>query len=200
MATLTVYSTNGEFIYSQGAVYSTARSGGTFSVFGAGTQITVGQDAGYYCYQGFMDFDTSSLGATASISSAVLSLFLRSDGSVTDFTVTAAYRDWGSSLTSGDFVAGASLSGLTTVATLATSTFTTGQYYSFTDVAMPANVQLTSNTRILLYSSRQSGNNTPSGPEYVGFYGSADPTLKPKLEITYTLGSASPSQTMRMMV
>lgn len=203
MASLTVYSTNGDFISSDSAVYATARAGtGTLSVSSPNSNIIIGQAiAGtYFCYESFLDFDTSSLGASASISAAVLDLYFWNDTSITNFTITVAVSAWGATLESADFIAGADLAALTTTNTLSTSGLALGAYTTITDVALATNINKTTNTRLLIYSSRHSGNNTPTNNEYVYAYGSADAPRKPRLTITYTAGAAAPTQTHQMML
>lgn len=195
MPTITVYAdagSNDGYISSTNSTYSTARSGGTLTADTSGTTVTIGQNFSsptYACYEAFFSFDTSFVGFASSVSSATFSLYGNLDWSFTDFTIEARISDWGTSLTTADWVAGASLSALTSVATFATSsTFSTSAYNAFTNVAFPANINKSGSTRIICYSSRHSGNNTPSSAEYVIAY-SADQTgtsNDPKLSITYT--------------
>ena len=204
MSELVVYSTNGDYIETNDATYSIARAGsGEFiNAYSPNSSLNVGQNIGFQCWEGFCDFDTSALGSGASISAAVLSLYVNTDNSLTDFTATAALRAWGADLAIADFVAGASLSALTTVATLASSGVTSNAYNDFTDVALPANIDKTGNTRLLIYSSRHSGNNTPTTDEHLGFYGSAHVVFKPRITITYTGGggSGTTTQSHQMML
>lgn len=192
MPTITVYAdagSNDGYISSNNGTYSTARSGGTLTADTSATTAYIGQNTGYYCYESFFSFDTSFVGFASSVSSVTFSLYGQSDLSFTDFTIEARISDWGTGLTTADWVAGASLSALTSVATFATSsTFSTSAYNAFSNVAFPANINKSGSTRIICYSSRQSGNNTPSSFEYVIAY-SADQTgtsNDPKLSITYT--------------
>lgn len=177
MATYTIYSDTADgYLESFDATYATARAGsGSINVDTTSTSIYVGQLSGtYYCIESFVSFDTSSV--VGVVSSATLSLYGKDDGSATDFTMTAATRDWGATLTTGDFVAGASLSGLTTVATFATSGFSIAGYNVFTSTgSFLSAINIGGTTRLIVYSSRHSGNNTPTGNEYVGCY-SADQT------------------------
>lgn len=190
MATLTVYSDTADgSINSSNATYSTARSGGTFDVRTANTSDIVGQYTGYNISEIFWGFDTSSIGSSATVSSAALSGYLVADASTTDFTVNARLYDWGATVTSADWIAGASLSGNTLLAHLATTALGagTGVTYDFVDDAFAANVNKTAFTRLVLASSRQEGNNTPTGNEYIQL-GMGDQTgtnFDPKLVVTY---------------
>lgn len=188
MATLVVYGSVDGYISSNDATYSTARAGG--GSFGSSTTSTnVGQITGYSCYEGFCTFDASALDDGASITAVTAEFYLDVDSSATDFTVTLAARDYGATFEQGDYVAGADLAALTTLATLNTSGIgATGAYKTFTDVAFPANLSKTAATRVILYSSRHSGNNTPTGDEYIQFEASsnAGTTQDPKITVTYT--------------
>jgi hypothetical protein len=181
--------------------YADARAGsGPTSALTAdtgSTSLTVGQDRvfglaySYYVYEAFLSFDTSGIDDGDTVSAAVLNVTSHADSSTTDFTIQARLRDWGTGLTTADFVAGASLSGLTLLATYATSSgFTANTAYDFTDSAMPANVSKTGATRMLLCSSRTVGNNSPTGNELVAIK-SADTTgttSDPKLTVTHAAG------------
>lgn len=194
--TLTVYADAGDgFISNTSATYSTARSGGG-SFITDSTATSDGRVIGqrfaagsYRCIQSFFSFDTSSLGAGATISAAVFSLYGAADNSATDFTAEARLRDWGGTLADADYVAGASLSGDALLATFATSAgWSVAGYNDFTDVALPANVSKTGNTRLYVSSDRQRTNNTPVGDEAVGAYfaDNSGTTNDPKLVVTYT--------------
>lgn len=195
MAVLTVYSDAADGgISSSDAAYSNARSGSSLTA-DTTSAINIGQTSPpiystlYSCYEGFFGFDTSLVPDIATISTAVLGLVSVSDFSNTDFTIEARLYDWSTTVTTADWVAGASLSALTSLATFATSGWATSGYNSFTDVAMPANINKSGFTRIICYSSRHSGNNTPSTLEFVSVV-SGDNTgtsSDPKLVITYTL-------------
>ena len=185
MATLVVNPSNFGKISSNNVVYATARVGSNLS---AESTVSIGQHTTYYVWEGFLDFDTSSLGSTAIVSEAILAIRPSNNSSDTDFTLTAALSAWGASLTTTDWVAGADLAALTTLATLTTVGISTTTYNDFVDVAMPANISLTGNTRMLIYSSRHSGNNTPTTQEYIDLY-SSFPGRNPRLTITYSIQS-----------
>ncbi len=197
MPTLIVYSDGGSNdgqISSGTTDYPSTRSGAGLSADTSSTSVTIGQwgnGGTFNCWEAFFSFDTSFVGFASSVSSVTFSLYGASGGDLSfqDFTIEARMHDWGTSLTTADWVAGASLSALTSVATFATSGgFSTSAYNDFTNVAFPANINKSGSTRIICYSSRHSGNNTPSTYEEVVAY-SADQTgtaNDPKLLITYT--------------
>ena len=197
MATLTVYSdaADGE-VYWHDATYSNARSGsGTSQVLDGTNNFSPGQfESGgeFWCGQAFVSFDTSPLGAGATVSGAVLSLYDNSDFVADNaFTMEARLQDWGTSVADSDFVAGGSLSGLTLLGSKTSASRSAAAYNDFSDTAMAANVNKTGSTRMIVCSSRQTGNNAPSSGqfEYWSFFsaGQAGTTNDPKLVITYTL-------------
>ena len=182
MASLTVAcGSNRGQIQSFNSVYSTARSGGTLDKT---STLVLGQTPSYYCVEAFLDFDTSGLPDNAVISNCDLVINIIDDKSLTDFTIKAALRDYDSTLTTADWVAGASLGALTLLASKSTSGIATNQYVSLTpESAFVSNVSLTASTRIILFSSRHEGNNTPTGHEYVEIDST---TYVPQLTLTYT--------------
>lgn len=199
MATLTVFSaaSDGQ-IESANGTYATARSGGTLTAAGTGGNIGVGQQEffSYRCYESFMDFDTSSLGSGATISAVVLSLYGQSSNLVSNngWTINARFYDFGTSVTTADWIAGASLSGNTLAATFGpVSGWSTAGYNAFTSAGgMNAGINKTGNTRFVLSSSRHEGNNAPTvgQAEFCNCYtnedGGAGTTRDPKLVVTYT--------------
>lgn len=216
MSTLVVYADAADGTIQSGGdfdSYASARAG-TGGVLQANTAATDHEVGQYYAnsgdpdfidtnsvFESFESFDTSSVGSGSTVSSAVLRLTSSADYSVTDFTLQARLHDWGASLTTADFVAGASLSGLTLLAHYATSGgFTANTAYDLADDAFAANVSKTASTRILLCSSRTVSGTAPSGQESV-LYRSADytgTTNDPRLTVTYTAGADTPSAGQRL--
>jgi hypothetical protein len=164
VATYTIYASasNSGRISSNDNNYTNARNGsGTIST---STQPRTGQfrlTVAYYVYEAFLDFDTSVLSGK-SIVSATLEGYLQAVYIDTAFTAQARLRNYGASLTTGDWVAGGSLSALTSLATLASGDATVSAWNEFTDVALAANLNTTGNTRILICSSRTVSNSSPS--------------------------------------
>lgn len=189
MATLTVYAAAGDgTLQSFNATYSTARAGSGVSLIG-GSTLTVGQSTGFSVYQSGLPFDTSAVGASATVSAAVLETYLNSDDSTTDFILRARDYAFGT-YTAADFVAGTNLASTGSLrASLDTNGIgATGQYKTWTDAAMAAAINKTGMTELVLYSSRQEGNNQPSTNEMVALRSadSTGTTTDPKLTITYT--------------
>lgn len=188
MTTLTVYAdlADGQ-IQSNNANYSTARSGSALAATTNSATYGVGQAPTYYIYEIFESFDTSSVPVGSQISAVTLSLYLSSDTSTTDFTHEARVFDWGASLTTADWIAGADLGNYTLVATRATSGIAAG-YNDFSDVAFTSNINAGGSTRIIINSDRHRAGTTPTQVETVSWYAAdqAGTTNDPKLVVTYS--------------
>jgi len=178
--------------------YATARSTG--AVYNAGAvAYTIGQrllSSYYRCHEVFVQFDTSSIGADSTVTSATFSLYGQSDGTTTnEFVMEARIRDWGAALEDADWVAGANLGDYTLVAQYDT----TGgwpvdtSYTDFSNVALPANIAKTGTTYIMVASDRQRTNNAPTGNEYANAYSAneAGTDRDPKIYIEYQSAAAT---------
>src|ERR1035437_808320 len=198
MSTDVIYATN---IPDGGATranstYATARSGGTKFAAPGGNFTNVGQEyysGNYTIRESFLQFNTSTIGSDA-VSSAVLSAYCYSKNITgSAFTVNARIYNWGASLDTGDYIAGASLTGNTLVAHLATGSFTTSAYNNLTNDAFPANINGAGTTYVVLDSSRVEAGNTPTAFEEIGIRmaSSTGGTNTPYLTITHT-ASGSP--------
>jgi hypothetical protein len=191
------------------SVYSTARAGSSLAMdktsAGAGSQ-TIGQhfDAtNYTCFEMFLDFDTSSIPDTDTIESVVLSVYGNANESTTDFTVEARLHDWGPTLETADWVAGADLASKTLLATFNTASWTIAGYNDFTsDGAFVSNINKTGVTRLVLCSSRHRVGTTPTGLERVHIYASeqADTTQDPKLVVNHSAGGGGATVTRRTLL
>lgn len=195
MSSLVVFAgTTDGHLQSFSTTYLTARSGGgTINVDTASTTFSVGQEkfsSTYYCYEGFVQFDTSALGASVTVSAAVLSLWGSSQqvAGSSAFTTNARVSNWGAALTSADYIAGASLTGLTLCAHLAQASVTQGAYNAFVDDAMAANVAKTGTTYLILESTRLENADVPTSTEYESWNSSdtAGTSADPKLTVTYS--------------
>lgn len=205
----TVFSVNDNGLVSEAAVsggqtYANARAG-TASFSLSGNPASVGQvffdfgggDQFYDCVEQFVGFDTSSIADSDIVSQVVLDMYLTADNSTTDFTINARTKDWGASVTSADWVAGASLSGLTLLASLSTSGIgATGAYKTLTSQAafLTAPNIKTGTVFAVLSSSRLESGTTPTGEEYVQFSTSSESgtTQDPKLTITHSAAAKGP--------
>ena len=188
----TVYAgTSDGFLLSSNATYSTARAGGTLAANDSGNTIQVGQTVGFAIYEAFLHFDLSSIG-TDTVTAADIDLYLTTDLSSTDFVTEARTHSWtGSGLTTGDWVAGASLGALTLLATLDSNGIgSTGAYKTMTAETALLTACMTGSVELVLASSRQRNNNQPSGLEYL-IFSSADEsgtTQDPKITVTHFPG------------
>ncbi len=198
MTTATFYANTADgYLQSRDDSYSLARAGTGASLGSSASATTayVGQanDGApgfvYGCFELFLSFDTSSIPDGAGITSVTLSLYGETDASATNFTINARAYDWGASLTTADWIAGASLSGNTLLATFATSGFSVAGYNDFTsEAAFRTAINKTGTTYIVLSSSRHEGNNTPTGAEYVKTWTANETgtSKDPKLTVVYS--------------
>lgn len=195
MSSLVVFSGTADgLLRCNNATYLTARSGGgTFLTNTSATTAICGQEffsGQYYCYECFFGFDTSSLGAGASVSAAVLSLYGSSAqvGGSSAGIYRARLHDWGATVDTADWVPGASLSGKTLLAHLAHSSVSQSAYNDFVDDAFAANVNKTGTTNIEMTTDRMEAATVPTAAEYETWVmaDNAGTTQDPKLTVTYS--------------
>lgn len=198
--TLTFSSSNQDGMISRDddATYAASRNTSTGSVYAAGSaNAVVGQlylDSLYYLDRGFLFFDTSAIPDTATIDSAVLSIYVSANYSTTDFNVTiqkgvtATYPH--NPLQTSDYY-----TELYTGAggTRSTSDITALDYFNITLSATGEGwISLNGETKLVLRSSNDISNVAPTGAEYLFYYtyekGSA---YAPKLYVTYTVTTAN---------
>ena len=181
--------------------YATARST-SYSYVTSGTYFLVGQtyeggkgEPGYRVFRGFLKFDTSSIGAGSTVTQVNLKLVSPVDSSVTDFDVQIVKQDWSAQDPLSDAnreaafdncLAGTLDGGSPWRNTLSMAINT--QYASPNlDTAW---VNKTGNTYYSLNSSRDTGNNTPTGAEYIQIASQENATsgYRPVLTVAYTAG------------
>ncbi|MEV0618536.1 hypothetical protein AB0I81_34775 [Nonomuraea sp. NPDC050404] len=191
-------------ISSTSPTYATARTGASLSANTSGTTMSVGQSlvGDYQCFEAFISFDTSAIADSDQISLIVLDLYLLNDTSATDFTVEAREYNWGATLTTADWVAGASLGGLILMASINTSGIGgAGAYKAFTSdpAFLVATGLKTGVVHLMLCSSRLRLGNAPSGAEDVSFRTAeqSGTTQDPKLTLTHQASTAIPMFTSR---
>jgi len=184
------------------ATYTTARSGGgTFATDTTATYMEVGQElfgGVYYCYEGFLQFDTSSIPSDATITSATLELYVVAANTSSSGAgiLNVRVKDWGTTVTSADWVAGASVSGQTLVAHSASmSSLTPSAYNTLTDDALAANIVKAGATKFMVTSDRfEAGTaptGAPNGTEYVSIE-TANGSNPAKLTVTWSTGGSDP--------
>lgn len=195
--TLTVYAaTSDGAIESSDAAYATARAGGALVVSGGSSGNIVGQyfsGTTYTAWEAFYSFDTSALGAAATVTGATFSIYGNNDNSGTDFTIEAYIKAWeAGGLTSADWVAGANIASLTKVAEFETASWNAAGYNAFLSGGakgdLPGNVNKTGTTQLMIVSSRLRSGTAPAGEEYVGAYWAerVGTTQDPRLVVTYS--------------
>ena len=168
---------------SASGVYATARSGGTVTL-GASVQMPIGQycdgyPGTFYCMEATLSFDTSVIPASEDVSSSSLMLSMMS---VMPTGTTDVYeRDFGATIETTDYVAGAALGGLLKVASFPRNV--SGNIYQ-----MLSRITAGSATRLLLASSTHAAGvspyqSVPNNDDSVNIYSSdasgtaTDPTL-----------------------
>jgi hypothetical protein len=148
--------------------------------------IYVGQQStGPTAYQGFLEFDTSSVLGT--ITDVQLMIRGTVDSSTQDFTLEARVHDWGPTLEVADWVAPGDMGSKLIVATLSTVGYNAAGYNTFAvETAFVNQINQAGTTNLVLVSSRQRNGNAPSGTEFVGFSSGDSPgtTQDPQLVIT----------------
>lgn len=175
------------YVYSVNGTYSTAAAGSSLVAATTSSRLAVGQSTGFYIYESFLSFDTSSI-STDEISDVVLSLDGNSDFSTTDFTVNARIFDWGGTATTADWRTPAELAALTKVATFGTSGYVSGYNDFSSEAAFVGEVDKTGTTYLTLSSDRHESETEPTDNEWMRFV-SANSSPKPKLTITHAAAS-----------
>lgn len=169
MPSYTIYANTGDgYISSTSGAYATAATGGSLSANSAASTAVIGQTLStfYTCYEGFFDFNTSSV--VGVVTSATFNLHGSSDASTTDFTMRCRLYNWGGTLTTADWIAYSALGGNTLLATFATSGFSTSGYNAFTENGTNLRDNISaSTTSVVVSSSRQESLTTPTGDELV---------------------------------
>lgn len=194
---LTVWSSTADgYVYGEDASYAIARTT-VLADSNSSAVFIVGQTTNFGCYEGFISFDTSSIGSGATVTLATLSVYVDVLGSGGGyFTYQARIKNWGATLTNADWVSGAAdFSAYTLVASLDSSAMTAGAYRALTsESAFLTNVAKTGTTYIMATSSDHLAGNEPTGTEYVRAYSADDATggggtdRDPKLYVEWTEG------------
>lgn len=169
--------------------YATARTGGTLDA--TASAHTVGQilSGNYFCYESFIQFDTSGIPDGDTVSAVTASLYGSNDFSTTDFTakLAAAANYNGGVVVTTDWESGANLNAKTLLATWASSGYL-ADYNAFTETAdFKTAINKVGDTLLILFSDRHADGTTPTGAEYVIFFDAdaAGTTTDPKLDITH---------------
>jgi len=187
MATATIRSSSTDVNYYGYGVYSTARETQS-AALSTGETTWVGQAtwgaSDNECDQFVWVFDLSGISAGATVTSPSLSMTVATDYSDTDFTFEAR------SVASNAWVAGSSLSSKTLLASISSASIGTGAKTLTNDgTALITAIQdaLGGTLYVHCSSSRQRGDNAPSGNEYIDIYTGnyATESYRPTLAFTY---------------
>ena len=204
---LTVWSTtaDGRVVGGVDATYANCRRFSTSASDSGTTGSIAGQNTGYACYEGFVSFDTSTVGSGSTVTVATLSFYGSLDRSAVDFILQARFYDWGASLTVDDWASGdptdaGSLDEYTLLAAYDTASGwpETSAYVALvSEAAFLSNIAKTGTTYVMTSSSRQLNGDVPTGTEYVQAYLADDATggggtdRDPKLYVEWTEGGTA---------
>lgn len=190
--------TNQGYVRSTASNYSNMRAGtGTKTLTQSTTQLSGQQFLGgtHYMDEAFLEFDTSTI--TGTITSVVLKVYITNIYADNSFTCQARLYDYGTSLTTADWVPGNDVSGDTLLATLASGSMSASAYNSFTDVAFPANINTSGKTRIYLASDNFASATSPGSNERETFiFQSPTGANPPQLVITTSDPQGALTQTV----
>lgn len=187
MAVVTLNATTNQgYVRSQASNYSNARAGSGSKTLNQTTLQLPGQQflgGVHYIDEAFLEFDTSTI--TGTITSVVLKVYITNVYADNSFTCQARLYDYGTSLTTADWVPGADVSGDTLLATLASGSMSANAYNSFTNVAFPANINTSGKTRFYLTTDNFASATSPGSNEKEAFiFQSPTGTNVPQLVIT----------------
>lgn len=180
--------------------YSQIRDALTGTVFSENNYLVCGQYYAYNLYgvyRSVIHFDTSSIPDSASIQNVILSLYVDGDNdySDTDFNVTvqssSSYPH--NPIQSGDFFYG--FYGTANGGSRNTTEISGSGYWNITLSSIGRSyISSTSYTRLMLRSSNDINNVTPTGYEHVHFKSSdSGETYTAKLYVTYIIGITTSS-------
>lgn len=176
-------------VYGDDPVFLTARAGlGALGGDDNDTNLYIGSNVGYRCHQACISFDTSSIPDGDTVTAATLSIWVIAHA--TNHILQVKAYDFGTTITSADFVPGATFATLTTLATLDMSTgITDGAYNAFTEVSngLRSAISKTGTTRFIINTDKFSAGTAPGAAEYTqaASADTAAQTSDPKLVLTY---------------
>lgn len=202
MTVSTFYSSTADgYIDSFHATYATARAGAGFTVDTAGEFHSIGQYApGFYVDEGFIEFDTSAIPDTDVISAVTLSLYGKTDNTITNYNIQCIPFDWGGTLTSADWQDGTEQAALTVLADLTTVGISVAGYNDLintsSSVPMIAAISKTGTTRFVITSSLTRAGTQPTTAELFEYWGGREAQAgerRPRLVVTHAAGSTTVS-------
>lgn len=193
MALYTIYSGSADHqVQSVSTVYATARSGGSRYNDAAGSFGFVGQlfsTPNYTCEQLFFEFNTSAVPAGTPLANVTLTFTVeRASISPSSITVNVGEKTLVGGIS--DWVAGASLSGITDFGNI--SVGSTGAK----TVTGLANIARSATYGLMLWSARHEASTNPTNDERVSIYNSRssgttnDPYLTMNIPVAYTMAAS----------
>lgn len=199
MALYTIYSgADDHQVQSVSTVYSTARSGGGTKYNDTGDLSKVGQwftSPTYTCEEVFLEFDTSGVPVGVPTTNVTLKFTVQTaPTSPSTITVNVGEKTIAGGI--GDFVAGASLSGITDFGSVSISSTGVKTVTGLADVARSSGYGL------MLWSSRHEAGTTPTADERANIYSSKasgtsnDPYLTMSVPLAYSMSAAAGSFTL----
>jgi len=200
MASATFYpdSTDG-FLTSNNADWPTCRAGSNLSADTTTAEPTtdVGvATSGYYAYEAFLDFDTSSIPDDATITSVTMYVCDYNGGISQYDTLEVRARDWGSSLTTGDWVAGADFGALTLLASrTGTWSYNVNGTALTSEAAFLSAINKSGRTLLVCASAQINSASTPSYNSIMGFPMSEHSTASRRPRLAVEWDEAPPSVT-----
>lgn len=180
------------YVYAQNTVYATAQTGSNLIAASSNGTIFAGQQLSgglYQPFEGLVSFDTSAIPDAATVLSATLTLTSKNAANGSGYILQARLYDFGATIETADWVAGASLASKTLLATASVLPASANLPVPFTSAAaFAANINVTGSTRIVLCSDRQVASTAPTGLEFASFTDSTDANsaYRPTLTVTYT--------------
>lgn len=184
MTVTTVFAgTADDGIVSRAATYANARAGTSTTLFAVQSSaswnsdtsvIEVGQQniggSDFFCFQSFLSFDTSSIPDTDTVSAAALAVIEEATSYgpaefTTADTLQARTFNWGASVTTADYQAGATFNGLTLLASLASGSWAANPTYNTlteNGTNFQTAVNVTGTTFVVLGTANFAGNTAPS--------------------------------------
>ena len=190
--------TNSGILSSSHATYSTARSGGTISLYTSSSVNAFEADQAfispnYFCEEFALDFDTSSLPDGAVVTAAQFKMTHWFTAGSPTGTLEVRLYDYGT-IAASDYVAGADLGSKTLLASLAVSAVSAGAQNTFTEngTNFQTSINLTGSTRVLIATDEvRLGTPTPTAQDIVYWRDPDDATQgnRPQLVVTYGLAA-----------
>ena len=193
MSTTTVYAaTSDGYLTSKHAIYATARSGGTITVQTANYEHWIDQYLGgglYELYATYLAFDTSFVDTDAISAVRMYAYPEATYGPVfgSPGPMEVYPYNWGGTLVIGHWIPGATVAGMTKLASIAAGSFTAGAYRQLTsEAAFAAAINKTGTTYLYVTFADFRLGTVPTTEDGYGMYtANKQGTYAPKLEIDH---------------